>query len=266
MPQRVRAVLVAGLAFAVLALLVQAALWTETGQRIDQHAMEAVYARQAVRDTLLSLLGRVSIGLIGLITVVCVITALLRQHYAFAIGAMVVIAGSNLTTQVLKHQVLTRDDFGFGVYPSLPSGHTTVVASAAAALLLVVPAFWRATIACLGTFATAITGMSTIVPGWHRPADVIAACLVCLVWSASVSVVLGGYRTRSVGATWSAFAGAVIAVVGIVLVGVRPRGGWAGVLDATLVLGAVGAAAAACLALVVLVCPSENRPRTAAQP
>ena len=98
----------------------------------------------------------------------------------------------NVTTQLLKHAVLTRPDFGLGTLNSLPSGHTTVVASAVGASLLVAPRLWRPVIAVLGGFATTLTGASTIVAGWHRPSDVIAALAVSLIWTAGVALVLHG--------------------------------------------------------------------------
>ena len=98
------------------------------------------------------------------------------------------------TTQILKDTILDRPDLGLGTLNSLPSGHTTVVASAVGAALLVAPGALRPLVALAGGFATTLTGASTIVAGWHRPADVMAALAVSLIWTAVVAAVIHGPR------------------------------------------------------------------------
>lgn len=238
------AVIVGVLSTVALFSLVRVALWSATGQETDQSAMLTVMAGRDAKLTLLSILGRVSVGSIAALTLVCVLLAAVRRHGRAAVAALVVIVGANATTQLLKQNVLDRSDLGWGVHNSLPSGHVTVVASAVAALLIVVPGPARATIAGLGTFAAGLTGMSTIVAGWHRPADVVAALLVSLSWCAVAVVIHGGTRDRSGGAFLTALSGAVASLLGIVLIGVRPAAGLEGFVDASLVLGAVASATA----------------------
>lgn len=243
---------------AVTAILARFVLHTETGQRLDQEAMQALVTSPGAETTLLSVLGRVSIGAIVTVMCLAVGTAVLRRQFALAVGAMAIIAGANVTTQVLKHRILDRPDFGFGTYPSLPSGHTTVVVSATAALLLVSPAIWRATVACVGSFASSLTALSTIPPNWHRPSDVIAACLVVLAWTALVALVVGGSHVRQVGVFVSAATGSVIAALGLVAVGVRPLGGWSGVDEATLVMIAVSGTVAISIWLMARIVPASS--------
>ncbi len=165
--------------------------------------------------------------------------------------------GANLTTQILKESVLDRPDFGFGTLNSLPSGHTTVVASAVGAALLVAPGVLRPVVALAGGFATTLTGASTIVAGWHRPADVMAALAISLIWTAAVAAVIHGPRTPVKGTFIAATVGCVGGLAFLVAVGVRPAYGWVGFTQASLVLGAVTAVTAMYVVAASVVSPSE---------
>ncbi len=249
------ALAVGALAFSAFVALVEVALWSASGQAADDRAMATVVAGREAHLTLLSILGRVSVWAVAVVAVGCVALAAARRHVRAAIAAVLVIAGANLTTQILKHGLLERPDLGFGVHNSLPSGHVTVVASTVAALLIVVPPVVRATVAGLGTFATGLTGLSTIVAGWHRPADVVAALLVCLGWCAIGVIVHGGTRGRSPAVFLTALSGAAAALLGIVLIGVRPLDGLEGFVEASLVLGAVALASAVVIWLMAWISP-----------
>ena len=122
-----------------LVALVWVALGSQRGQGWDESAMNTVTGGRDTQLTVLSLLGYVSIGAIVAVVIGCVVVALLRGRLALAAAAVVVVAGSNVTTQVLKHTILQRPDLGLGTLNSLPSGHTTVVASSVGAALLVSP-------------------------------------------------------------------------------------------------------------------------------
>lgn len=230
----------------VLAVLVQVALRTTTGQRWDYSAMNTVVGGRDTRLTVLSVLGYVSIGAIIVVVVGCVGVALARGSARLALGAVAVIGGANVTTQLLKHVLLERPDLGLGIgtLNSLPSGHTTVVASSVGAALLVVPRVARAPVVLAGGFATTLTGASTIVAGWHRPADVVAALAVSLLWTGLVAAVLHGPVTPAPGTFAAAVVGCGGALVVLVAIGVRPVLGWDGFVQAGLVLGAVTAATA----------------------
>ncbi|WP_228088043.1 phosphatase PAP2 family protein, partial [Cellulosimicrobium cellulans] len=116
--------------------------------------------------------------------------ALLRRRWGLAVQVAFLVVGANVTTQLVKHSLLGREELigGWHWENSLPSGHTTVAGSVAAALLLVVPRGARALVAVLGGAYTAATGISTLVGQWHRPSDVVAAVLVVLAWAALVCV------------------------------------------------------------------------------
>lgn len=164
---------------------------TRFGQTFDNAAFQASYR---VKEDLWMLaepvLDVVSVLFIAVAIVIVMIIALLRKKWMLALQVAVLIAGANITTQVLKKVILDRPDFDvvWGPYNTLPSGHTTVAASVSAALLLVVPRGWRPLTALAGVTYTAATGLSTMVGQWHRPSDVIAAVLVVGAWTAFVCV------------------------------------------------------------------------------
>lgn len=253
-PAAVATVLVAG---ALAALLVRVALRSGQGQDWDDSAMRTVVAGRDAQLTLLSVLGYVSIGAILAVAIGCALIALMRGRPHIGAAAAAVLLGANLTTQVLKESVLDRPDFGFGTLNSLPSGHTTVVASAVGAALLVAPGVLRPIVALAGGFATTLTGASTIVAGWHRPADVVAALAVSLIWTALVAAVIHGPRHPVKGTFIAAVVGCVGGLAFLVAVGVRPAYGWVGFTQASLVLGTVTAVTAAFVVAAAAVSPSE---------
>lgn len=224
------------------AVLVWFVLLTPLGQRLDERAMNTVVAGRETQLQVLSVLGYVSIGAIGIVSIVCVALALSRGRAPLAIGALTIIAGANVTTQVLKRVLLERADLVDGVVASnsFPSGHTTVIASGVGALCLVSPRWMRPLVVPVGAFAVALTGASTVVAGWHRPSDVVGAVLVTTAWTAAVSVVLGSDHERVPGTWLLALLGSIGAIVALVAIGVRPSYGWDGFTDAALVLGALG--------------------------
>jgi len=253
------------LALVTLAALVRLALHTGRGQRWDDVAMSTVAASRDARLHVLSVLGYISIGAISGVVVVCLLLALVRGRLDLAIGAVVVVAGTNLTTQALKLVVLERPDLGTGVHNSLPSGHTAVVASATAALLLVSPTLLRPVFVAIGTFATMLAGASTIIAGWHRPSDIVAALLVTLAWSSGVAAVLGG-RRRHLATVAPAALGACASLAFLLMVGVRPVVGWDGAAQAGLVLGVTALASAAFVIIVARLAPADPPRDLASQP
>jgi membrane-associated phospholipid phosphatase len=118
--------------------------------------------------------------------------ALARRRVALAFGAVLLVAGANVTTQVVK-QMIYRPDFGVDPHRTaagntLPSGHTTVAASVAVAFLLVLPARLRGLGGVLGAIAAAGVGVGTLATGAHRPSDVIAAVLVVGGWACAAAL------------------------------------------------------------------------------
>ena len=247
----VRAVGMAATAVLTLVVVATVALGSSTGQRLDRRAMDALSSPQRTTHRLVEVLSLVSVWSVALVLAACVVLALVRRRMAAAAAAMVLVAGANVTTQVLKYDVLTRPDIGFGDVNSLPSGHTTVAVSLALAGVLVAPAAWRSLVALLGSGGATLIGAGTVVGRWHRPGDVVAGVAVCLLWAALALAVLALLRrTRPAVAPDSALphltsllgAGAVGLV--IVSAGVRPTGQPHSLLLAAVSLAAVGVACA----------------------
>ncbi|WP_243400794.1 MULTISPECIES: phosphatase PAP2 family protein [Isoptericola] len=182
---------------AVVGLLAVVALWltyrvfvtTVPGQRLDELAFfGAAYGQGRLWQVAEPVLDVVSVAFVvgGLGAAMAV--ALVRRRGVLALQVAVLVGGANLTTQLLKHQLLTRPDLlpGWNGENTLPSGHTTVAASVSVALLLATPRAWRPAVAVLGAAYTGATGVSTLIGQWHRPSDVVAALFVVLAWGALV--------------------------------------------------------------------------------
>ncbi|WP_242504019.1 phosphatase PAP2 family protein [Promicromonospora panici] len=234
---------------AVLALWGVWATWdtlvvSERGQRADQLALEgAVNGKGVLWELAEPVLGVVSNTFVGLGLAVAVILALARGRWWLAAQVAILVAGSNLTTQLLKHAVLDRPallDVPRADINTLPSGHTTVAASVAAGLLIAVPRRWRPVVAVAGAAYTAATGVSTLIGQWHRPSDVVAAVLVVLAWSAGVCALSSPSSLdepqaglgRGAGLGRSALEPGTSGVVGLLLLGTAATG--------ALAIGALG--------------------------
>lgn len=255
----VEPMLLAAASTAALLATIHIALGTRRGQSWDQSALTSVYAGPEAKHHLLSLLGYVSIGTAAAALLICAVFAMVQGRIHLAIAAAVIIAGANVSTQVLKHSVLDRPDLGFTTLNSLPSGHTTVVTSVVLATLLVAPASLRTVFTLAGSFAVTLTGASTVVAGWHRPGDIIAALAVCLVWSSVAAVLVGAGKSGDslLESMLGALLGAVAAGIFLIIVGVRPTGGWEGFADAAGVLGVIGAISAIAVGVFARYAPAQ---------
>jgi membrane-associated phospholipid phosphatase len=104
-----------------------------------------------------------------------------------AVAALAVVAGANLTTQVLKLLLAHPRNTGVPGYlpwsTAFPSGHTTAATSIAAALFLVVPARWRWPAAIVGLGYGLAVGAATVTVRWHYPSDVLGGLLVVGAWT-----------------------------------------------------------------------------------
>ncbi|HEY8654240.1 MAG TPA: phosphatase PAP2 family protein [Dermatophilaceae bacterium] len=238
-----------------LAATAYVALRTSRGLRLDVEAMNAVGSPRLALYRLHEGLTWVSVGSVALSLLACVALALVRRRFDLALGAVVVIGGSNVTTQILKYHVITRPDLSQAPN-SLPSGHTTVALSIALAAVIVAPSAWRSIVA-IGVSATAtLVGVATVLGRWHRPSDVVAATFVCLLWAALglLTAALVGHRLSGNAPHVSVHLGALIgasAVGGLlVLWGVRPQAGMRDLGLGLISLGAIGLACAVSVAAV----------------
>lgn len=193
------------------------------GQRVDETALQgARLGRSHLIDEALAVLGLVSVAGLALATAVIAVLAFTRRRVDLAIGAVLLVVGANVTTQLVKYRVLERPDLGIDTraFNSLPSGHTTVAASLAVALVLVVPVRLRAVTGLLGAAATTIIGVLTLAAGWHRPSDVVAALLVVGAWGGLVAVgsaLAAPYARRTRWSGMDMATGAVLVFGGVAL-------------------------------------------------
>ena len=178
---------------------------TTTGQFADESAWRE--AGVAAPDTQLPFLR--FLDTLPTISVIVAAAAILfvavrRRRYAAAVIAVAVIVASNLTTQLLKNVVFDRPDRGVATldFNSLPSGHTTLAASAAAAVFVIVTPRWRPFAAAAGGAYSVLAGAATFINLWHRPADVVAALLVVGTWT-----LIGGLIIMRTGDQWNNWGG-----------------------------------------------------------
>jgi membrane-associated phospholipid phosphatase len=193
------ALLVVGYAV-VFGLVYLLTVHTVPGRRLaDASLRGATAARPLLDDTVEQILDVVSVAsLLATLAVVAAI-ALVRLAVLPGLVAIGILAGSNVSTWLLKNVLLTRPDLGLtevapATLNSLPSGHATAAFSAVAALLFVTWRRWREVTATVGAGYAALTGVATMLAGWHRAADSVAAFLVVGAWAgvgAAVLVVAG---------------------------------------------------------------------------
>lgn len=176
---------------AVVAALAVWATWrvlvgTYEGQLLDQAALEgAELGRTRLWLVAEPVLDVISVPFIATVLVIAVVIALIRRRWLLAAQVALLIAGANLTAQMLKQGLLDRPDLEVGdrLANTMPSGHAVAATSCAVALVLVVPRRWRAGIAVGGALYAAGTGVSTLVGAWHRPGDVVAGFFLVLAWT-----------------------------------------------------------------------------------
>ncbi|PJI93902.1 phosphatase PAP2 family protein [Luteimicrobium subarcticum] len=165
---------------------------TIRGQGVDELARRgATYGQGQLWQVASPVLDVVSVSFVAVGIATAMAVALLRRRWGLAVQVAVLVAGANLTTEVLKHVVLDRPHLlaGWTGENGLPSGHTTVAASVSAALVLASSRRVRPFVALAGACYTALTGVSTLVGQWHRPSDVVAALCVVGAWSCAVCAV-----------------------------------------------------------------------------
>ena len=257
-------VLLGGTAVAACTVLV---VWTHLGQRADERSRWSVAVPWRTSRVLDHWLGLVSVEFIAVVLAIVVLLALVRRRASRALAALLVVAGANVTTQILKAG-LPRPDHGIGSENTLPSGHVTVVTSLVLATLLVVPAAWRRVVALLAAGAGTLTGAAVLILRWHRPSDVIAAYGVCAVF-AGLGLLLADRTSRRVDSAWTgplplprsaastlarhalpAFGGAALAGAFLLLAGLVTHGEASNVVVGGIVLTAM---AVVCATLVTLV-------------
>jgi membrane-associated phospholipid phosphatase len=169
---------------------------TARGQLLDSAALAGnVIGQRHVEGLVETVLGALTVASLAAATVAIGFVALARGRVVLAGAAVLLVAGANLTTQLLK-SLVHRPELGVDLERavagnSLPSGHTTVAASVAVALVLVLPPRLRGLAGLVGAGYAALAGVATVSAGWHRPSDVVASLLVVGAWTAVAGVLVG---------------------------------------------------------------------------
>lgn len=232
------------------------ALRTSLGPSLDARLLDAVSSTMLAHSQLHSDLRGSTHWSILALALACALLALVRRpRLSLWLGAVIVIAGANVTAQVLQHDVFTRSEVSPGMN-GLPSQHMTVALSLAFAAVIVAPSAWRS-ISAIGVSAAAtLVGVALVLGRWHRPSDVIAAVFVCMVWGAVGLLVAGLVRRRPPipGRSTFAMVGALIGAwtVSLLLVswGARPPPGLPDLGLGIISLGSIGLACAVCVAAI----------------
>lgn len=161
-------------------------IYTATGQQVDEQAYtEYAHQFKSYRGPTLTALDSLP-AVVGVIAVLGLVAVLIWKHrFLPSLIGVLVGAAAVTSTYLLKHYLIVKPDLSVqeALSNSAPSGHTTFAAAAGAALFLAAPRFLRPTVALCAALATCLTGASTIINGWHRPADVVTAILVTAIWT-----------------------------------------------------------------------------------
>lgn len=167
--------------------------------------------------------------------VACIVAAMLRRRPWRALTVGVVLAGTGVTAQALKH-VLAQQRFapwlGFGQIDaaSFPSGHATAAMTLALCAVMVAPPAWRSLTALLAGACAVGVAYATLALAWHYPSDVLAGFLLAGVW---ISLALAALQRLEPAAAeppgalpWEPLVllGAIGAVVAAALVGAASDG------------------------------------------
>jgi membrane-associated phospholipid phosphatase len=208
----------------------------------------------------------------------CIGVALWRGRPHRAVAVAILLVGTGLTTQALKH-LLAQPRFadwlggpeGQVENVSWPSGHSTAAMTLALCAVMVSPPAVRAITALVGgAFAIAV-GYATLALVWHYPSDVVAGFFVAGVWVSVAIAVLQRVEPAAVeraeAPPWEPLAvlGGVGAVIAAVVVGSEAETVARYTQERTTVVAGAFVIAVLALALVATVSAATTRAGRPAQ-
>jgi membrane-associated phospholipid phosphatase len=204
MPREVRLPIFASLACALLVVVV-AAIAYEFGPAVNLDASLVEHLTRAEGSNRYDLANAVT-DLVNPLPFVAILTAvvgagLLGRRRRETLAAVAIVAGANLSTQVIKHLLEhERYQWALGMHQpapdSFPSGHTTAAASLAVALVLVLSPRLRPLAAAVGALFTLAVGTGLVVIEAHFPSDVLGGLLVVASWTFAAIAALRLHRHR----------------------------------------------------------------------
>lgn len=193
------ALLTSALCTAAIVVLARTAVGTASGQRLDQLILSGARSHEGPLSQYAELaVHSVSLPVVGGLLALAAVLVLVRRRFSLLVPLTALVLGANLTTQVVKHLLVTREALGPGIDitpNSFPSGHTTLAATAMIAVVLA-GGRARVVLAPAGALWTTAAGLGTLVVGWHRPSDVVAAITVVAAWTFLVLAVDGLHIRR----------------------------------------------------------------------
>ena len=130
----------------------------------------------------------------ALMGLLCMAIAFKRGRRSTAVAAAVVLVGSGVTAQTLKH-VFDQPRYapwlpGDPMANQWPSGHATAAMTLALCAVMVAPPAWRAATALVAWGATVGLAYATLALAWHYPSDVLAGLLLGGLWVSSALALL----------------------------------------------------------------------------
>jgi membrane-associated phospholipid phosphatase len=235
-------------------------------EAIDQRTVDGFLglARPAVAERAAQLSHLGDPGPFAFFAAALVLTALVRRRVRTALVVAIILAGSNVSTQLLK-PALAKPDVVPGVgTASWPSGHATAAMALVLCLQLVVPLRLRPAAAAFGGLFTLAVVYSILILGAHEPSDVLGGFLMAGAWTALGVAALRSAAPEPDPALRPAatlLPVALTAAALAIVAGALALSHWQGTLDyatahttflagaAVITLGAIGMSAAAAVAL-----------------
>lgn len=217
MGTKVRAPLAAAIACVVgLGLVAALAYGSHSVQVLDAKALASFVAAPESEGesaaTIVRSLGNLP-EMLAMLVIACAIGLACGRRRG-VLAALVVVAGANVTTQMLKvlfshpriRAILGADQL---VWDGFPSGHVTAALSIAIAFAFVVPARFRPLVAILGAWLVVGVAWAVLALDVHYPSDVIGALFVASAWGFGVLAALRWSETRIPRAAQSASPAAI---------------------------------------------------------
>lgn len=170
--------------------------WVDTGALQGFTSMQGPRF-DAVTSRLAGLGNPLEVGMIGASLAVI---ALARGRPRVALGVVVLIAATSVSSQVLK-TILAHPrpitDFSAYVAPkAFPSGHSTAAMSLALAGVMVSPSRLRPLAALVGAGLALSVAFSVIALGWHYPSDAFGGFLLATGEALVIAAFLAAHPDR----------------------------------------------------------------------
>lgn len=183
---------IAAAASGVAVLVYVLAVWTATGQALENAALrgaDQVDAAESGRAW--QALDEITVYSLAAVVVVIALVGVLRRRWDLAVTAVGVVVVGQVLVQGLKRFVLVRPPLvevtGDYTHNSLPSGHTAIAMTVLFAAVIVVPYRWRGLV-LLPVLPWAVgIGQYTLTAKWHRLSDTLAADGIALAVAALAS-------------------------------------------------------------------------------